>query len=78
MQTALCYLEAIRPKVPESLLDEKLGINTSFPSTNVGFSIPSPVSGFRHGDGLRPPASENSHVRFNYTDSSLLPQGYSS
>jgi hypothetical protein len=30
MQTALCYLEAIRPKVPEILRDEKRGIRSYF------------------------------------------------
>lgn len=30
MQTALCYLEAVRPKVPEILCDEKLGIRAYF------------------------------------------------
>ena len=36
MQTALCYLEAIRPKVPEILNDEKLGIRSYFmPETAI-------------------------------------------
>ena len=30
MQAALCYLEAIRPKMPQIRLDEKLGIKSFF------------------------------------------------
>ena len=30
MQTALCYLEAVRPKVPEILRDERLGVRAYF------------------------------------------------
>jgi hypothetical protein len=30
MQTALCYLEAIRPKVPDILRDEKRGVRSYF------------------------------------------------
>jgi len=30
MQTALCYLEAVRPKVPDILHDQKLGVRAYF------------------------------------------------
>jgi len=30
MQMALCYLEAVRPKVPDILHDQKLGVRAYF------------------------------------------------
>jgi PHO85 cyclin-5 len=59
MQTALCYLEAIRPKVPQILCDDKLGIRSYFmpesailPATEAELQMDRKLSNLEESDLL--------------------------